>query len=616
MDNGQKRSLRHLAFSAGVAAVFLPLLHFAKGIPSLVGISLTAAVYLAAAFPVLRKAWHGLLGRDFINENALVVIATLGAFAIGERVEAVSVALLFELGEFLQCLAVGRARKSISELMDITPDTARIKDGAATRVVDPAVLSVGDVIEIRAGEKVPVDCVVTEGESNVNTSMLTGESVPMPASPGTELMGGFINGNGLLLACVTRAFDDSAAARIVELVENASEKKARTERFISAFARIYTPAVIVAALLLAVVPVCFGGGWQTWLYRACMFLVISCPCALVISVPMAFFCGVGAASRHGVLVKGGTVLETAARITGIAFDKTGTLTEGKLKVAGVFPDCIPEDDFRNIAAALGKTSSHPVSEAVATIGTGSMECIDAQEMPGAGVKGTIGGVLYGLGGERMLAAFDAKGAEPPDGRTAAAYLCIQGKCLGCVSLSDEVKSDAKDAISALRRLGVQRLVMLTGDKRENAEAVARQLGLDEAHSSLLPADKVALMERLLAGGRFAFAGDGINDAPVLMRSDLGVAMGGIGSDAAIEAADAVLVGDRLSRLPALIGIARKTVTIARENIILALAVKSAVLVLGAVGLANMWAAIFADVGVAILAVLNSVRAMRYEERMC
>ena len=605
-----------MAFSAGVAVVALPLLHYVTVIPPLIGIFLTAVVYLVAIFPVLRKAWHGFHGMDFLNENALVVIATLGSFAIGERLESVAVALLFQLGEFLQGLAVGRARNSISELMDITPETARIKDGKDTMVVDPAELSVGDTIEIRAGEKIPVDCVVTEGESNVNTSMLTGENLPTHVTQGTELMGGYINGNCVLLARVIRVFDNSAAARIMELVENASEKKARTERFISAFARIYTPAVIVAALLLAVVPVCLGGAWQTWLYRACMFLVISCPCALVISVPMAFFCGIGAASRQGILVKGGTVLETAARIAGVAFDKTGTLTEGKLKVTGIFPNGIQMDDFRNIAASLAKTSSHPVSEAVATIGADSLECIDAQEVPGAGVKGTIGGVLYGLGGERMLSAFESKSINPPDGGPAGTYLCIKGKCLGCVSLADEIKSDARAAISALRRLGVKRLVMLSGDKRENAEAVARQLELDEAHSSLLPADKVALMERLLAGGKFAFVGDGINDAPVLMRSDLGIAMGGIGSDAAIEAADAVLVGDRLSRLPVLIGIARKTMAIARENIVLALAVKFAVLLLGAVGFANMWAAIFADVGVAILAVLNSIRAMRFDERIC
>ena len=614
MDSGQKRTLCRLTISAGLAAVAIAMTHCVRGLPQPAGAFLKAIAYLAAVFPVLRKACHGLHARDFLDENVLVVVATMGAFAIGEQFEAVSVALLFQVGEFLQCLAVGRARKSISELLDITPEIARIKDGATTKAVAPDELAVGDIIEIRPGEKVPVDCVVTKGESSVNTSMLTGESIPTPALPGSALMGGFVNGNGLLLARVIKVFDDSAAARIVELVENASEKKAQTERFISAFARIYTPAVIVVALLLAVVPVSFGGAWQTWLYRACMFLVISCPCAMVISVPMTFFCGIGAASRHGILVKGGTVLETAARIKGIAFDKTGTLTKGKLKVAGVFPEGIPENDFRNIAASLGKASSHPISEAVTTIGTESLECIDAQEMPGTGIKGTVNGVLYGLGGERMLATFGARAAAPPDGRTAVAYLCIRGKCLGCVSLADDIKSDAKDTIRALRRIGIGKLVMLTGDRRENAEAVARQLELDEVHSSLLPADKVALMERLLTGGKFAFAGDGINDSPVLTRSDLGVAMGGIGSDAAIDAADAVLVDDRLSRIPVLIGIARRTVAIARENIILALAVKSAVLLLGAAGLANMWAAIFADVGVAILAVLNSIRAIRFDER--
>ena len=612
MDNVRKKNLRNLIFSIASAVVGLLLSHLVGEKAPPVKILLTAAVYAQAAFPILRKAWLGLCCRDFFNENTLLTIATIGAYIIGEHMEAVSVILLYRVGEVLQESAVGRARRSISELLDITPETSRIVEGENVREISPDELNVGDEIEIRAGEKIPVDCEVIIGESSVNTSMLTGESVPAPAAPGSELMGGFINGNGVLRARVKRKFDDSAATRIVELVECASEKKARTERFISSFAKIYTPFVIAAAVLLFVLPVCCGGAWRIWLYRACMFLVISCPCALVISVPMAFFCGIGAASRHGILVKGGTVLETAARLVGIAFDKTGTLTEGKLTVAGIFPDDFPEDEFREIAATLGRISSHPVSEAVAGLGKEKRECRNAGEIPGTGVTGYVNGVLYGLGGERMLSRFSIERAVFPEDSSVKACLCTQGRCLGCIRLTDHVKPDAAAAVAALRKMGLRRMAILTGDKKGNAEITAGELDLHEVYSSLLPADKLHVLEKLLKDGPFAFAGDGINDAPVLMRSDLGIAMGGIGSDAAIEAADAVLVEDRLSRIPVLIGIARKTVAIARENIVLALAVKFAVLLLGAIGLANMWAAVFADVGVAVLAVLNSVRAMRYD----
>lgn len=617
LGSKQKRKLRELITAAclyAAVAVFSYVLPYGRWFAAVMYLP----VYLWIARPVISTAVKNLRHRDFLNENFLMLIATAGALVIQEYSEAVAVMLFYQAGEFLQDLAVERSRQSVAALMDIVPESARVVRSGAAVEISPEQLCVGDEIEVRAGEKFPVDCIVTSGESAVDTASLTGESIPVAVMADSEVLGGAINGGGLLRARVVRRYEDSAVSRILELVENASEKKARTERFITRFARWYTPAVIVAALLMALVPVCLGGfgvDWAHWLYRSCMFLVVSCPCALVISVPMGFFCGIGAASRHGILVKGGTALENAASLDTMVFDKTGTLTGGRFEVGSLCSFGLAEDEFRRIAASLEQGSNHPVAQAIRRDVAGVVTPEECREVPGKGVVGVVENVRYGLGNAQMLALFDA----PVPGKNissagTAVYLCTQGRCLGYMVLEDAVRSGASGALRKLRRMGVRRMVLLTGDRPENARYVADSLGFEQCHASLLPQDKVAVVERLLQDGhRVAFTGDGINDAPVLMRSTLGIAMGGIGSDAAIEAADVVLVSDRLSRLPLLRAIARKTVRIVRENIALALGAKLLVLVLGVCGIANMWWAIFADVGVALLAIANAGRAFVVRE---
>lgn len=615
LDQDQRRRLRALAISVAVYAAVL-LLHFfavrmsdGRQWMSWAASSLFIFCYIWVGYPVICEAWRGVRDGDLLNETFLMMVATVGALLIGEYSEAVAVMLFYQAGEFMQDLAVERSRQSVAALMDIAPQYARVVRGGGAVRVSPEELSVGDQIEIRAGERIPVDCVVLSGQSHIDASSLTGEAVPVLAVAGSALLGGGINGEGRLLARVTSLFKDSAVSRILELVEHASQKKARTERFITRFARWYTPSVIAAALLLAVVPACLGADWHAWLYRACMFLVVSCPCALVISIPMGFFCGIGAASRHGILVKGGTALENAAAMHTLAFDKTGTLTEGRFSITAMCAFGIGEGRLRAMAATLEQGSNHPIAVAIRDGMDTDMVLENFRELPGKGVQGQIGDALYGLGNERILDEFAARCPQsPPPGGTAV-YLCAQGRCLGWMLLDDAIKEDAAEAMRALRRQGVRQLVMLTGDRGENARRVAEALGFDQVHAALLPQGKVEAMEALLRRDRnAAFVGDGINDAPVLMRANLGVAMGGIGSDAAIEAADVVLVTDRLSRLPMLVAIARKTLRLVRENIALALAVKASVLILGAAGMANMWWAIFADVGVALLAIANAGRA--------
>lgn len=614
LDKEQKSELRLLILSVFIYAVVLIFGKLAggEGIQHTLSIVAYFTAYIWIAWPVIREAFENICEGDFLNEEFLMLLATFGALAIGEYSEAIAVMVFFQAGEFMQDLAVERSRASVAQLMDIAPSFARVIREGKTEQIKPEELKIGDEIEIHAGEKIPVDCVVVSGQSNIDTASLTGEAIPVVVSAGSELLSGSINGNGLLRARVAKLYEDSAVAKILELVEHASEKKARTERFITRFARYYTPVVITAAALLAVVPVCFGGEWNVWVYRACMFLVVSCPCALVISVPMGFFCGIGAASRNGILVKGGTALENAATLDTMVFDKTGTLTAGRFGITAVKAFGITEAQLRSLAAALEQGSNHPIAQAIRHGAETVNSVANFSEVLGKGVQGEIDGVRYGLGNAQILALFHASLDEKAPDEGTAVYLCSEGKCLGWLLLEDALKDEAVSTMEELRRHGLQQLVMLTGDRAENAQRLADKLGFDAVHASLLPQDKVAVMESLLQKSENAgYAGDGINDAPVLMRSKVGVAMGAIGSDAAIEAADVVLVSDSLSRLPVLVGIAKKTMRLVRENIVFALGVKFAVLIFGAFGMANMWWAIFADVGVCILTIANASRAFCY-----
>ena len=501
--------------------------------------------------------------------------------------------------------------------MDICPEYANIEEDGELKKADPDDVEVGDIIVIKPGERIPLDGIVTSGSSFVDTSALTGESVPRQVSEGSEIISGCVNGGGLLRVQVTKEFDDSTVAKILELVENASSKKAKVENFITKFARYYTPIVVVAAVVLAAIPpLILGGGWNDWILRACSFLVISCPCALVISVPLGFFGGIGAASRVGVLVKGSNYLEALARMETIVFDKTGTLTKGEFTVTGIYPTTVTEEELLETAALAESYSEHPIANAVkkAYSKTLSMERVaDTEEIPGHGIRTRIDGKLVLAGNAKLMKSEHIIYETNYDIGTVI-YMAADGKYIGSIVIADRVKPEAKEAIEALKASGVRRTVMLTGDKAEVGEAVAKELGIDMVYADLLPADKVSKVEELLEGlsekEKLAFVGDGINDAPVLSRADIGIAMGSMGSDAAIEAADIVLMDDNTLKIASVIRIARHTLRIVTQNIVFALAVKAIILVLGAVGIANMWAAVFADVGVAVIAILNSMRVMK------
>jgi Cd2+/Zn2+-exporting ATPase len=599
------------------AAVYAAALIFASG--DLIRLVLFMAAYLMAGGDVLLRAAKNIFRGRIFDENLLMSVATIGALAIREYPEAVAVMLFYQIGELFQGYAVGQSRRSIAKLMDIRPDYANLlKDGEEQRV-PPQQVSVGDVIVVRPGEKAPLDGVVLQGSSFVDTSALTGESVPRPVGAGESVYAGFINQSGLMKVRVEREFAQSAVARILELVQNASARKAPAEQFISRFARYYTPVVVGIAALIAIIPPLIAGGvFSEWLYRALVFLVISCPCALVISIPLSFFGGIGAASREGVLVKGGNYLEALREAATFVFDKTGTLTEGVFQVSEIRTyGALSSADVLSLAAHIECFSSHPIAASILDAYAASGGQPDKttvthyEEIPGFGLKALIRGKEVLAGSRRFM---EISGIPAPEGDLpgTAVYIAAEGMLAGALAISDRIRPDAKRALAALRAAGVRETVMLTGDRQDAAQRVADELGVDAFYAELLPHDKVAYIERLTrqSNGKVAFVGDGINDAPVLARADIGIAMGGLGSDAAVEAADIVIMDDRLTRLADAIRISRRTRHIVFENIAFAMAVKAAVLALGAGGLATMWEAVFADAGVALLAVLNALRVMR------
>lgn len=585
--------------------------------------------YLLVGAPTLKEAAEGIAHGDVFNENFLMTVATIGALCIGflpgaetEFPEAVFVMLFFAVGELFETYAEGRSRDSISHLMDIRPDTADVERNGRVETVPPEEVRVGEVIVIRPGEKVPLDGTVTEGMSSLNTVALTGESIPRDVSTGDEVISGCINLSGVLRVRTTKSFGESTVSKILQLVESADGQKSRSESFITRFARVYTPIVVFAALLLAFLPPLFSeagfsASFATWLHRALIFLVVSCPCALVISVPLTFFGGLGGASRKGILIKGSSYMDTLARIGTVVFDKTGTLTKGEFAVEAVHPEDFNENELLHLAAHVEHFSTHPIGEALRAAfpneATDGCSVTDVEEIAGQGIKACVEGRTVCVGNTRMMDSVGAGWHECHRAGTII-HVAVDGKYAGHIVINDRVKEDSAEAVAALKHLGVSRTVMLTGDREEVARDVAGRLGLDAYHAALLPADKVSYLEQLLAskpaGRSLAFVGDGINDAPVLKRADVGIAMGGLGSDAAIEAADVVLMDDKPTKIATAIAIARRTLRIARQNIWFAVGVKVAILALATVGLGSMWMAVFADVGVTVLAVLNAMRALR------
>ena len=585
--------------------------------------------YLLVGAPTLKEAAEGIAHGDVFNENFLMTVATLGALCIGflpgaetEFPEAVFVMLFFAVGEMFETYAEGRSRDSISHLMDIRPDTADVERNGRVETVPPEEVRIGEIIVIRPGEKVPLDGTVIEGTSSLNTVALTGESMPRDVSTGDEVISGCINLSGVLRVKTTRSFGESTVSRILRLVESADGQKSRSESFITRFARVYTPIVVFAALLLAFLPPLFSeagfsASFATWLHRALIFLVVSCPCALVISVPLTFFGGLGGASRKGILIKGSSYMDTLARIGTVVFDKTGTLTKGEFAVEAVHPEDFNENELLHLAAHVEHFSTHPIGEALRAAfpneATDGCSVTDVEEIAGQGIRACVEGRTVCVGNAKMM---DNIGAAWHDCHRAGTiiHVAVDGKYAGHIVINDRVKEDSAEAVAALKRLGVSRTVMLTGDREEVARDVAGRLGLDAYHAALLPADKVSYLEQLLASKpaerSLAFVGDGINDAPVLKRADVGIAMGGLGSDAAIEAADVVLMDDKPTKIATAIAIARRTLRIARQNIWFAVGVKVTILALATVGLSTMWMAVFADVGVTVLAVLNATRALR------
>ena len=577
--------------------------------------------YLVIGYDIVYKAVRNISHGQVFDENFLMMVATFGAFGVKEYSEAVAVMLFYQVGELFQNYAVGKSRQSISDMMNICPEYANIEEDGVLTQVDPDDVEVGTIIVVKPGERIPLDGIVTEGTSMIDTAALTGESVPRRATVGDEIISGCVNGSSTIKVKVTKAFEDSTVARILELVENASSKKAKVENFITRFAKYYTPVVTIGAVILAILPpLILGGGWADWIQRACIFLVISCPGALVISVPLGFFGGIGASSKIGILVKGSNYLEAVAEMTTIVFDKTGTLTKGEFKVSEVQPSAdknntIGKEELLEIAAYGEGYSNHPIANSIreAYGKTLSMERVtDTEEIAGHGIHTFIDGREVYLGNAKLM---DAQNIAYTENKTAGTvvYVACNNVFAGSIVISDTVKEGSKDAIRDMKQVGVKKTVMLTGDRQAAADAVAAELGIDEVHAELLPADKVGQVEKLLGAQnekeRLAFVGDGINDAPVLTRADIGIAMGSMGSDAAIEAADIVLMDDDIRKIASLVKIARKTLGIVKQNIVFALAVKALVLLLGALGMANMWEAVFADVGVSVIAILNSMRTL-------
>ena len=625
MNKKQKRNLMRII----VAAILMIVLHFAS-VSGMVRFGLYLVPYLIIGYDILWKAFKGVKNRQPFDESLLMAIATLGAIILavyedGDYTEAIGVMLFYQIGEWFQSYAVGKSRRNISELMDIRPDYANVeRENGQLEAVDPDEVEVGTIIVVKPGEKIPIDGEVVEGSSTLNTSALTGESLPREVESGDEVISGCININGLLKIRTTKEFGESTVSKILDLVENASSRKSKAEDFISKFARVYTPAVVAAAIALALVPPFVRMGfmgvpadWDVWIYRALTFLVISCPCALVISIPLSFFAGIGGASKAGVLVKGSNYLETLSKVKTVVFDKTGTLTKGVFQVTAAHPQEMSEKELLHLAAHVERYSTHPIAASLrAAYPNESDSCrVEAvEEIAGEGIRAHVNGNVVCVGNSKMM---EAVGAEWYDCHRHAAgtviHVSINGRYAGHVIISDVVKETSKAAIAALKSVGVARTVMLTGDAKEVADAVAKELGIDQVRSELLPADKVQNVEELLmenkGNGNLAFVGDGINDAPVLTRADIGIAMGAMGSDAAIEAADVVLMDDDPMKISQAIRISRKCLAIVNQNTWFSIGIKLVVLLLGAVGIANMWFAIFADVGVMILAVLNAMRAL-------
>lgn len=576
--------------------------------------------YLIVGWDTIKEAVEALFHGEALNEDFLMTVATLGALGIGflpgagtQFPEAVFVMLFFQVGELFEGIAEGRSRKSIAHLMDIRPDTARVERNGTLETVPSESVQVGETVVVRPGEKVPMDGVVLEGTSSLDTVALTGESVPRSIAEGDGILSGCVNLSGVLRIRTTKAFGESTASRILELVEHAAENKSESESFITRFARVYTPIVVGLAVVLAVIPSLITGQWAVWLYRALMFLVVSCPCALVISVPLTFFGGIGGASRKGILVKGANYMDTLSAIRTVVFDKTGTLTEGVFEVTAVHPELVDKEELLHLAAHVERHSVHPIATALRRAYPGEADqCTvsDVQETAGHGVTATVNGRRIAVGNEKLMDKVGAAWHPCSTHKGTIVHVAIDGTYAGHIVISDRIKEDAAEAISALRKAGIHKTVMLTGDQADIAASVAGTLGLDDFHAGLLPAGKVSQIEALLPEGKLAFVGDGINDAPVLARADLGIAMGALGSDAAIEAADIVLMDDKPSKVAEAVRIARRTLRIARQNMWFAIGIKVLVLVLATLGVATLWMAVFADVGVTVLAVLNAMRALR------
>ena len=622
MNRKQKKMLIRIA----IAALLLGAVKLFK-IGGWAGTALYAASYITIGYDILRKAFRGIINHQVFDENFLMAVATIGAIALaiyektGDFAEAVSVMLFYQIGELFQSYAVGKSRSNIAALMDIRPDYANIERDGSLEQVDPDQIPVGSVIVVQPGEKVPIDGQVMEGASSLDTAALTGESRPRDVKAGDDIISGCINLTGVLKVRTTKAFGESTVSKILELMENSSSHKSRSENFISRFARAYTPAVCYSALALAILPPVINlmmgmpGGWEIWVYRALTFLVISCPCALVISIPLSFFAGLGGASKEGVLIKGSNYLEALSQTSIVVFDKTGTLTRGVFEVSGIHHNTIPEEKLIELAALAECASSHPISKSLQKAYGKEIErdrVTDIQEISGSGVIARVDGAEVAAGNGKLMKRMGVDYMDCHSSGTII-HIAIDGKYAGHVVISDVEKPTSRAAIAELKKIGVKKTVMLTGDIGRVAEYMAKKLGVDQYRSDLLPADKVAEVEKLLAEtgrkGKLAFVGDGINDAPVLSRADIGIAMGAMGSDAAIEAADIVLMDDDPMKISKAIKISRKCIGIVYQNIAFALGVKALCLILGALGIANMWAAIFADVGVMVLAVLNAIRAL-------
>ena len=601
-EEEHREKVERIAFIVG-------LIVFAAGLITDIDVLLIIA-YICVGYDIIWQAAKNLIRGSVLDENFLMTIATVAAFAIAEYPEAVAVMVFYKIGEFMQGKAVSYSRKEIAKAMDIRPDFARIINNGKAVIIAPNQVKIGNILEVRPGEKLPLDGVIVKGETLLDTSMLTGESALVGAKAGDEVLSGSINKEGLIEVKVTKSFKNSTVSKILELIEHATSKKSKSENFITKFAKWYTPIVVLLAILTAIVPSLITGNWHEWIYTSITFLVISCPCAIVVSVPLGFFAGLGAAAQDGVLVKGSNYLEAICTVDTIVLDKTGTITKGKFGVTEVIEARGKREEILHLAASLEQSSNHPIAKSIVQSYTGKAyaEITHVKEVSGQGMVAHLDGKLVLVGNDKLMASYGVA-IEKVNKLGSHIYVAVDNAYLGCIVVADQIKEDSKEAIAKLKANGIKKVVMLTGDKKEIAEEVGRAVGIDEVHAELLPQDKVAELEKCLSQGKVAFVGDGINDAPVLARADVGIAMGGVGSDAAIEASDIVLMTDELSAISSLLASARRTRKIVTQNIVFALGVKVIVLLLGLIGMANMWLAVFADVGVSLIAVINSIRAL-------